>query len=224
MRKVLPFVLLLLPLSNCLGQELRIGAIVQPDLTYFTVRPDASTLASDFKMQNKPLIGYQLGLVFFREMSDKVTLVYGLVYSKRGLESQFNTSTIAAFNFGSGYALKIIDHYLEIPLSANYYLQKNSRVSWFVSAGLKPALYLNSVSKASGISNTPTNYVYSAHRKVNVFVTLGGGMEVNINDKWQCVLWPSLEHALLKEVYAAPLSLYPYSLGMNVCLLYSLGN
>ena len=224
MRTVLSFVFTTFIIIGSSAQSLRIGAVFQPDLTYFTVSPDGSSLASDFKLLNKPTINYQTGILVFYDISDKLTLVGGLTYSRRGFEAQFNTSTISGFNFGSGYSLKITDRYLEIPLVINYHLTRFSKIKWFVSGGIKPAIYLNSMSKATGILNSPSDYYYNAHRKANLFATLGFGAEITIIKRWQLVIWPSLEHALLKEVYAAPLSLYPYSLGLNVCLVYSLGN
>lgn len=224
MRTLLSFVLLAFIIKTSSAQSTRIGITFQPNLTYFTIRPDASSMANDFKLQNKPLVRFQVGITLFRQLSDKLTFSSGISYSERGFKSQFNTSTISAFNLGSGYSLKVIDRYLEIPIVFNYYLSKNEKTAWFISGGLKPAIYLNSVSKADGVPNSSNNFYYSAHRKINLFATVGFGAEINISEQCQLILWPALEQALLKEVYAAPLSLYPYSIGLNVCLVFSLGN
>ena len=224
MRTLLSFVLLALIIKASSAQTTSIGITFQPNLTYFTIRPDASASANDFKLQNKPLGRFQIGLSLFHKLSDKLNFTYGIAYSERGFKSQFNTSTIAAFNLGSGYSLKIIDRYLELPIAFNYYLSKKEKTAWFISAGIKPAIYLNSVSKAVGVPNSTSNFYYSAHRKINLFATIGFGAEIKVSNQCQLILCPVLEQALLKEVYAAPLSLYPYSIGLNVCLVFSLGN
>ena len=109
MRTVLSFVFTTFIIIGSSAQSLRIGAVFQPDLTYFTVSPDGSSLASDFKLLNKPTINYQTGILAFYDISDKLTLVGGLTYSRRGFEAQFNTSTISGFNFGSGSLPNLLD-------------------------------------------------------------------------------------------------------------------
>ncbi len=209
---------------TCWGQKWSVGLVGQPCLTYYSILGGGTTSnASDFKAADKPVLTYQAGLLLSRKLSEKASFVTGIEYAQHGLQSQYSTSNIYAFGFSPGYALKVVDRYVEIPLYANVYLSKG-RVSTFFTVGLKPAFYLNSYSKAVGVNNQATTFHYGAHRKVNVFAVLGVGAEIKITDKWRALAWPVLEYALMKEIFAQPLSIYPYSAGINLCLFYSLGN
>jgi hypothetical protein len=221
MRTRLSMLLFVLTTITLNGQNLKIGLVGQPCLTYFTVSGGNAALVSDFKSADKPLFSYQVGILVSKELSERVDLVLGLNYAQRGFQSQYNTANIYAFSFSAGNSIKIVDRYIELPIAAKIYLKK-SKVSYFVSVGLKPAFYLGSFSRLN--EGERNRYFYSAHRKVHVFAMLGLGLDVNISERWSCTLWPVLEHALWKEVFAQPLSLYPYSLGLNVSLFYSLGN
>jgi len=224
MRILLPFLLLIVNAQIGFGQSLRIGLLGQPCFTYYSTITDNATAVQSFKQQYKPLVTYQLGVVFYRQISSNVSFMSGLIFAQRGFQSQFNTSNINAFGFSSkGYEWRIIDRYLEVPLGFLFYLNASGSIRWCGQVGLKPAFYINSISKST-ISGTSSLFYYSAHRKVNVFVTLGFGAEITLTDRLGLFVVPQLEHALIPEVYAAPLRLYPYSLGLNLCLAYSLGN
>jgi hypothetical protein len=224
MRKVFILIFGMTAFLPVLAQKWSVGIVGQPCLTYYTIIGGSnSAYASDFRAADKPVITYQAGLLFSRKMSDKVNFVTGLMYAQHGLQSQYSTSNIYALGLNPGYSLKVIDRYLEIPLYANVYLHK-AKISTFFTVGLKPAFYINSFSKAIGVDNQPNSFHYGAHRKVNLFAVLGLGAEVKITERWTALIWPTLEFALAKEVFAQPLSIYPYSAGVNLCLFYSLGN
>ena len=207
------------------GQSLRVGLVGQAGLNYYTAQSDGSGASQNFKLQHKPIVAYQAGFIAFKELNPEVTFVTGLVLAQRGVKSQYNTSNITAFNFSnSGYDLKLIDRYFEIPLLLNLHIIKKETVSFFASFGIKPSFYFNSVSKIVGSSSNYSRYYYSAHRRFNLFACIGAGANFKVSEKFDLVVWPSLEHAIISEVYASPLKLYPYSVGINLCLLYSLGN
>ncbi len=224
MRRILLFVALT---TNLIlrAQSIKIGLVGQPNLSYYTVQTDLSGLAQDFRQQHKPIITYHAGILGFKELSKSVNFVTGLIFAQRGLKSQYNTSNITAFNFSnSGFDLKVIDRYIEIPLLLNVYFNQGKTVKLFGSFGLKPSFYLNSVSKVVGSSSNYSSYVYAAHRKFNIFASLGLGLDIKLSSRLNAILWPAIDHALISEVYAVPLKLYPYSAGINLCLVYSLGN
>lgn len=224
MRIVLTLIMVAFTLFTGIAQNWRIGLLGQPCLTYYSVIGGSNpSLASDFKTVDKPIITYQAGLLLERKVSDKVSLLSGLIYAQHGIQSQYSTSNIYAFSPSPGYALKVIDRYVQIPLYANVYLKK-SVLSWFFTVGLKPAIYINSFSKSTETDNQAGSFRYSAHRKVNVFAVLGIGAEIQLIERLQLLVWPATEYGLGKEVWAQPLSVYPYSAGINVCLFYSLGN
>jgi len=224
MRIVSVLVAALLLVFNGMGQDWRFGVLAQPCLTYYSViGGDNASLSNDFKVADKPILTYQAGFLVERRLSDKVNFLSGLVYAQHGIQSQYNTSNIYALSLSPGYALKIIDRYIQLPVYLNVYLKK-SALSWFFTVGLKPALYLNSFSKSTGPDNQAGSFRYGAHRRANIFAVLGVGGEIAFSNKWQLLIWPAMEYALVNEVIAQPLSIYPYSAGINVCLFYSLGN
>lgn len=223
MRILLRAVALFLLIFESMAQNPKIGLVGQACLSYYTVRSESSVAAQDFRQQNKPIFALQTGLLFFKPLSDNVEAVMGLLYTERGFKSQFNTNTIYAFSFAPGYTLKISDRYLEIPLLANIYLKK-SQLSWFITVGVKPAVYISTRVKALGVEGGTSNFNYHAHRRVNLFVVFGAGADISIGARGHLLLWPTLDHSVLTDVTGQALSLFPYSLGVNVCFGYSLGN
>lgn len=224
MRIVLVLTLVSFSVFDVIAQSWRVGIVGQPCLTYYSVIGGSSpSLSDDFKIVDKPIITYQAGLLLERKVSEKINLLSGIIYAQHGIQSQYSTSNIYALSPSPGYSLKVIDRYIQIPLYANIYFKK-SKLSWFFTAGVKPAIYINSFSKSTEPDNQAGSFRYSAHRKANVFAVLGIGAEIQLLNQLQLSIWPIMEYGLGKEVWAQPLSLYPYSAGVNVCLFYSLGN
>ena len=224
MRRVLLFVALLANFQLT-AQNLKIGIVAQPNLSYYTVQTDLSGLSQDFRQQHKPIITYQAGILIFKDLGKSVNFVTGLMFAQRGLKSQYNTNNVTSFNFSnSGFDLKLIDRFIEIPLLFIANFNKGKAITLFGSFGLKPSFYINSISKVVGSGSNYSSYVYVAHRKFNIFASLGLGADVKITERFNLLLWPSIDHSIISEVYAAPLKLYPYSAGVNLCLVYSLGN
>ena len=178
MRKVFLFVALSANIVLS-AQTLKVGIVAQPNLSYYTVQSDLSGLSQNYKQLHKPILTYHAGLLIFKDLCKSVNFVTGLMFAQRGLKSQYNSNNITAFNFSnSGFDVKLIDRYLEIPLLFNIYFEKEKAISFFGSFGLKPSFYINSVSKVVGSSSNYESYVYGAHRRFNVFATLGFGTDI----------------------------------------------
>lgn len=216
-------------------KKLSIGLTFSPDYCYRILKPDASGkwIAENRDTREIPKSGYTTGLNLALNISKRITLEAGLLYSDKGEKTKTNAPIWVT---SSGQPdpdpalptkITFIYHYiyLDIPIKANYYLL-TKRVKFFLTAGISANIFLKQRITSifeynDGHTSTKSSSGNNAYEKINLAFTAGLGLGYDLTKKLYLKTEPTYRHSIT-PIIDAPIKGYLYSVGLNTGLYYKL--
>jgi hypothetical protein len=130
--------LLLFSMATYAQKKMNIQVVVSPGMSMggkYEVPENLQSSNSDWTpLKKKFTFGMDAGATFGYNVTEKIEVSLGLMYSKQGQSYKDYTWTIG--NENATWQRKVSLNYLKIPLKANYTINPDKKLSFNVSAGL----------------------------------------------------------------------------------------
>jgi hypothetical protein len=212
-------------------RERAIGFAFSPDYTFRTLTSDGSSSAKyivNFRDSMEiPQFGYTAGVNFSLNIRSRMALETGLLFSKKGYQTETYTPIWTTPDPILPTNLQYIyDYfYLDVPVKLNYYLL-NNRVKFFVTAGLSTNIFLaqktqfNYVySDGQAVNNSST--VFTNYTRINMAGLAGFGLEYDFTKRLNLRFEPTFRHSIT-SIVSSPVKGYLWSVGLNTGLFFRL--
>jgi opacity protein-like surface antigen len=231
------FVLTLLISSLALGQSadsiqlkrFKAGIVYSPDycyrlLNYHSSNKQVQNLRND---NETGTFGYTTGLDIKIDLTSKIILESGLLYSIKGEQTKNTGLEWATPNpdFPIKSKTQYQFKYIDIPVKVNYLLG-GKKVKIFVSAGVSVNVFsekkTNVISEfANGHKISENSVIDLGYLKFNLAGLLGFGIKYDLTKKISLFVEPVCRPFINSIVVDKNAKEYPYSIGANVGVYYS---
>jgi outer membrane protein W len=221
MIKVITFFILFLALPVFAQQNdtlkynnVKLGVSVSPSFSsrFLKAESDAQTNADYFDSIEMPHVGYSVGLNFGYQISKKIAITSGLLFSNKAQGSK--SSSLETI---SNYTNNI--YYLDLPLKFNYYfLSKKSKI--YLTGGANFSYFL--ANKISYRKENNTDNFGAVGEDLNIFNVsgvIGLGIDVPIYKRWAFNFEANYQHAFT-PVLNTPIKRFLYSINPTIALFY----
>jgi len=229
MKKLLIFSLTFLPLiSFCQNSDtpnakkIAIVLTFSPDYCYRTLKSDASSkwIADSRDTFEIPKFGYTAGLNLALNISKRITIETGLLYSDKGEKTKKYDLIWGQPNPDLPIKNTFIYHYiyLDIPIKINYYLF-TQRAKLFITAGISPNIFITQkttsiLEYSDGHTKTNSSTADNGFSKIDLTFIAGFGVSYDLTNRITLKIEPTFRRSII-PISTAPVKEYLYSMGLN---------
>jgi len=211
------------------------GLTFSPDYCYRTLKSDnskSSMFITDYRDTTEiPKIGFTTGLNLIMEISKRIAIETGLLFSDKGEKTKaiskkwISNSGQSLTSLPSKVTANFKYYYLDIPIKVNYYL-KTEKLKLYVTAGISPNIFLVERSILiyeynDGRISRNTTFGNNGFSRVNLAFIAGLGCSYDVTQKIFLKIEPTFRHSIT-SINNTPIKGYLYSAGLNTGLYFKL--
>jgi Outer membrane protein beta-barrel domain len=141
----------------------------------------------------KPVFGLEAGLMLGYMLSPKLGLQTGIGYSGKGFSYKTSQGYFQSVYYSHTYEGKLSRNYLDIPLTANYWIVKNEHFGLVGNAGVVVDFLISesSESKLVGSSHFSSESTGSSDSELDISYTFGLRSEFYLSEKIGAFIQPN---------------------------------
>jgi opacity protein-like surface antigen len=210
-------------------KRIKVGIVYSPDycyrlLNYYSSNKWVQDLRND---EETGTFGYTTGLGIKIDLTSKIILETGLLYSIKGEQTK-NTDLVWATpnpDFPVKSKTQYQFKYIDIPVKINY-LWGGKRAKIFVSAGVSANVFSEKKTKvisefANGHKTSESSVIDLGYLKFNLAGIIGFGIKYDLTKRISISVEPIYRQFINSIVVDKKAKEYPYSFGANVGVYYS---
>lgn len=211
-------------------RRFKIGVTFSPDYCYRILKYDPSNkwvqdLRND---EEEPIFGFTTGFGIKMNLTNRVVLETGLFYSIKGQQTRNTDLVWTAPNADLPVKSKTQYHfkYIDIPLKAQYFFG-NRKIKYFLSAGVSFNIFSEKATKVvsefeDGHTTSENSIVDLGYLKFNLAAIIGCGIRYDATERISISAEPVYRQFINSIVADKKAKEYPYSIGTNFAVYYSL--
>ncbi len=215
-----PIIILSQPIDSLKFKKNNIGLTFSTDYCFRTIKTSAGSeqIFQSIDSIEVPKFGYTVGFNYIRNMSKKISISTGILFSDKGEKTkQIYSSKTTIFNYNNKY------YYLDIPLKVDYRFF-NKKIKFFMSAGISGNIFLiEKTTQTTGFTSDDVQnnfYNHDGFSNMNMSVLASAGVDFPLINNWIFKI-ESVYRRSITPISNTPLKKYLYSLGINFGLFKS---